>query len=159
MRATKLVQVMKVSSSSMSEDLVKKIRNSSKCSELLHRVPENEHRQYAVDIYRHLTEWLTNETDSLFEKPYVALGVRRASQEVPQSQTFWAVRIAREHLCDYVQQECLHEEPVEFWGGVMLLRKLEGFFDQVFYWVLLGYEEAHEDESATLSFLARRPSA
>ncbi|PYX46951.1 MAG: hypothetical protein DMG79_15075 [Acidobacteria bacterium] len=159
MRAPKLVQLMKANSSNMSAELVKKIRKSNRCSDLLRRVPESEQKQYALEIYRDLTEWLTNETDSILEKPYVALGIHRAGQAVPQFKTFWAVAIARDHFWDYVQQECLHEEPVEFWGGVRLLRLLDSFFDQVFYCVLLGYERAGKNESMALSFLARRRSA
>jgi hypothetical protein len=159
MRALKLVELMKSNSSIMSAELVKKIRSSSRCGELSRRVPESEQQQYAFEIYRDLMEWLTNETDAILEKSYVELGNRRAAQAVPHFQMFWAVCIAREHLWDYVQQECLHEEPVEFWGGVMLLRALDSFFDRVFYWVLVGYEKTGENESAAWSFLARRRSA
>ncbi|HEV2730025.1 MAG TPA: hypothetical protein VGV15_08335, partial [Terriglobales bacterium] len=62
------------------------------------RVPESEQRQYVFEIYRDLTEWLTNGTDPNLEKSYVALGNRRAAQAVPHFQMFWAVCIAREHL-------------------------------------------------------------
>jgi hypothetical protein len=158
-RAPKLVQLMKANSSNISEELVRKIGKSNRCSELLRCVPESEQKQCALEIYRYLTEWLTNETDSILEKPYVALGIHRAGQAVPRFQTFWAVAIARDHLWNYVQQECLHKEPVEFWGGVTLLRLLDSFFDQVFYFVLLGYERSGENELTALSFLARRRSA
>jgi len=58
---------------------------------------------------------------------------------------FWAVCIASEHLWDYMQQECLLEEPVEFWGGVMLLHSLKQFFDRALYFTLLGYQKAGKD--------------
>jgi hypothetical protein len=159
MRALKLVELMKSNSSITSEELVKKIGSSSRCAELSRRVPESEQRQYAFEIYRDLTEWLTNETDPMLERSYVELGNRRAVQRVPRFQMFWAVCIAREYLWDYVQQECLHEEPVEFLRGLLLFRALDTFFDSVFYWVLVGYEKAGEDESAALSFLARKRPA
>jgi hypothetical protein len=165
MHALKLVQLMKSNSSITSEELVKKIRSSSRCAELSRRVPESEQRQYAFEIYRDLTDWLTNETKPLLEKSYVELGNRRAVQGVPSFQMFSAVCIAREYLWEYVQQECMHEEPVEFLGGVMLVRALDTFFDRVFYWVLIGYEKAGgsekagEDESTALSFVSlRRPA-
>jgi hypothetical protein len=104
-------------------------------------------------------EWLADETDSVLEHHYVGLGVRRAGQGVPLSQMFRAVTIAREHLWDYAQQECFHEEPVEFLGGVALLRSLNSFFDQVLYFALTGYEKASGDESAAFSFLSSRRSA
>jgi hypothetical protein len=159
MRALKLIQLMKSNSAVMSDELVQKIRASGKCNKLLLRVPESEQRQYAGEIYGDLMEWLANEGDFTLEQRYVALGVRRAGQAVPLSQMFCAVSIAHEHLWEYTQQECLHEEPVEFWGGVMLLHSLNAFFDRVLYFALTGYEKASEDESATLSFLSsRRPA-
>jgi hypothetical protein len=159
MRALKLIQMMQSNSVTMSEDLVQKIRASGKCRQLLLRVPESDQRQYAREIYRDLTEWLSNETDSIIEQRYVELGLHRAGQGVPLGQVFWAVSIAREHLWEYTQQQCLHEEPVEFWGGVMLLRSLNHFFDHVLYFALTGYEKAGADESAAFSFLASRRSA
>jgi hypothetical protein len=159
MRAPKLVQLMKSNSAVMSEGLVQKIRASGKCRELVFRVPESEQRIYANEIYQALTEWLEGETDSVLEPHYVALGVRRAGQGVPASQLLWAVSIARESLWEYTQQECLHEEPVEFLGGVMILRSLNSFFDHVLSFALTGYEKAGEDGSAAVSFLASRRSA
>jgi len=159
MRALKLIQLMKTNSASMSDELVRKIRASGKCEQLLLKVPESEQRQYASQIYQALTEWLADETDSVLEHHYVALGVRRAGQGVPLSQMFRAVTIAREHLWDYAQQECFHEEPVEFLGGVTLLRSLNSFFDQILYFALTGYEKVGEDESAAFSFLSNRRSA
>ena len=47
-----------------------------------------------------------------------------------------------------MQQECLLEEPVEFWGGVMLLHSLNRFFDRVLYFTLVGYQKAGRNELA-----------
>jgi hypothetical protein len=55
---------------------------------------------------------------------------------------YWAVCIAHDHLWEYIQEECLIDEPVEFWGGVMLLRSLTRFFERATYYTLVGYEEA-----------------
>ena len=74
MRALKLIQLMKTNSASMSDELVRKIRASGKCEQLLLKVPESEQRQYASQIYQALMEWLADETDSVLEHHYVALG-------------------------------------------------------------------------------------
>ena len=159
MRALRLIQLMKTNSTDISDELVRKIRASGKCEQLLLKLPESEQRQYASQIYQALMEWLADETDSILEHHYVALGARRAGQGVPASQMSWAISIAREHLWDYAQQECFHEEPIEFLGGVALLRSLNSFFDQVLYFALTGYEKAGGDESAAFSFLSSRRSA
>jgi hypothetical protein len=142
MRALKLVQHMKANADRMSEELIQRIRNSTRCSELLRRVPAEEQKRYALDIYRDLTDWLAVEIDSLVESRYLNLGIRRAHQGVPFSDVFWAACIARDYLWEYVQQECLLEEPVEFWGGVVLLRSLNQFFDRALYFTLVGYQKA-----------------
>ena len=84
------------------------------------------------------------------------LGIELANQGVPFSNVFWAVCIAREYLWEYMQQECLLEEPVEFWGGVMLLHSLNRFFDRVLYFTLVGYQKAGKNELAASMALAHR---
>jgi hypothetical protein len=142
MRALKLVQYMKANADRMSEELIQRIRSSNRCSELLRRVPAEEQKRYALNIYRDLTDWLADEIDSLVESRYVDLGIQRAHQGVPFSHVFWAACIARDYLWEYVQQECLLEEPVEFWGGVVLLRSLNLFFDRALHFTLVGYQKA-----------------
>jgi len=142
MRALKLVQHMKTNADRMSERVSDKVRASGKCQDLLSKVTVEERRRDGQQTYRDLTDWLATETDSSIEERYIALGVRRAQQGVPFSNLFWAVCIAHEHLWEYVQEECLLDEPVEFWGGVKLLHSITQFFDRALYFALLGYEKA-----------------
>ena len=142
MRAGRLVQHMKTNAKRISEDVAKTIRASQKCGELVNTLSPDEQARSTADIYRDLTVWLTAESDSTIEKRYVVLGLLRAQQGIPFSELFWAVCIAHEHLWQYMQQECLLDEPVEFWGGVILLRSMAQFFDRVLYFALRGYEQA-----------------
>jgi len=148
MRALKLVQHMKANGDRMSEALIQQIRSSDRCGDLLRKVPADEQKLSAFEIYRDLTDWLGVEADSPFKSRYVDLGIQRALQGVPLDQVFWAVSIAREYLWEYIQQECLLDEPVEFWGGVMLLRSLDRFFDRTFYFTVVGYQKAVKHERA-----------
>lgn len=145
MRALKVVQHMKTNADRMSEGLLQKIRGSDRCGDLLQKVSRDEHKRYAHQIYIDVTEWLGNETDAVVEKKYAAMGMQRAQQGVPLTNVFWAVCIARDYLWDYIQQECLLEEPAEFWGGVNLLRSLNQFFDRALYFTLIGYHNAGKD--------------
>ncbi len=148
MRAPKLIDHMKTKADRMSDAVIQKIKNSPRCSEMLLRVPAAEQKRYALNVYSDLIAWLATETDSTVEERYIALGMRRAQQGVPFSELFWAVCIANEYLWEYMQQECLLEEPVEFWGGVQLLRSLNQFFDRVLYFSLLGYQKVGKQELA-----------
>lgn len=145
MHAAKFIQHMKTNADRMCDSVTQRVRNSNRCSELTIRVPVAEQRRCNLEIYRDLIDWLAADTDAIIEKQYVALGMRRAQQGVPLSQLFWAVCIAREHLWDHMQQECLIEEPVEFWGGVNLLHSLNQFFDRALYFTLRGYQRANND--------------
>jgi hypothetical protein len=151
MRALKLVQHMKTNADRMSEAVNERIRRSDRCGELVLKVPAEEQRRSAEGIYCDLTDWLTAEEDSSVKERCIALGMRRAQQGVPFSDLYWAVCIAHEHLWEYIQQECLFDEPVEFWGGVMLLRSLTRFFERALYFALIGYQKAGKGELAGAS--------
>jgi len=146
MRAVKLVQHMKTNADRMAERVNQKIRTSDRCKELARLVPADEQARQGLEIYRDLTEWLSTESDTTIEDRYIALGMRRAQQGVPFSDLYWAVCIAHEHLWEYIQEECLLDEPVEFWGGVMLLRSLTRFFNRALYFSLAGYQKAGRTE-------------
>ena len=147
MRALKLVQHMQTNADSMSEVVIQKMRGSDRCTELFLKVPAEEQARSTAKIYRDLIDWLANEADSTIEERYIALGMRRAGQGVPYSHLCWAVSIAHEYLWEYMQQECLLDEPVEFWGGVALLRSLNRFFDRALYFTMLGYQRASAGEA------------
>ena len=157
MRALKLIQHMKANADRMSEEVMRKIRSSERCNQLLLALPAEEQKQSTLNVYRDLTAWLGTESDATIEQRYIALGMLRAQQGIPFSNLYWAICIAHEHLWGYMQQECLLEEPVEFWGGVILLRSLTQFFDRTLYFALLGYERvAVADLSASGDRVQRR---
>jgi hypothetical protein len=142
MHAAKLIRHMRANGEHMSDEVLQRIRGSEKCGELVKRLTLEEQKHYASDIYQDLTDWLATESDDAIEHRYVALGMLRARQGIPFSNLQWAVCIAQEYLWQHMQQECLLEEPVEFWGGVILLRSLTQFFNRIEYFALLGYEQA-----------------
>ncbi len=159
MPASKLIELLNANSAVMTEALVRKIKASGQCRDLLLRVSANEQKQNALEIISDLAEWLSNESDAVLEQHYMALGARRAMRTVPLSQVFWAVSVARNYLWEYVEQEFPHEKPMEVLGAVTLLRSLDSFFDRVSYFSIVGYEKSVEDERAALSYLSRRRSA
>lgn|SRR5215470_3695681 len=151
MRPLKLVQHMKTNGDRMSQGLLQKIRTSNRCDELVLRVSVDEQKRYGSIIYGDLTDFLSGETESFVEQHYVGLGTQRAQQGVPFSDLFWAVSISRDYLWEYIQQECLLDEQVDFWGGVILLRSLNRFFDRALYFTILGYQRVIRDALAGTS--------
>lgn len=146
MRALKLVQHMKANAEPMSDAVMQMIRTSHKCRDLVLAVEIDDQKRATLEIYRDLLAWLGTDSDETIEQRYVALGMLRARQGVPFSNLYWATCIAHEHLWEHIQQECLLDEPVEFWGGVNLLHSLNQFFNRALYFTLLGYEQQSAGE-------------
>jgi hypothetical protein len=87
-----------------------------------------------------LTDWLQGEPAKK-EEYYIALGMRRAEQGVPFHELLSVIFAAREYFWDYVERETLLDAPVDFWGGVKLMRSLNTCFDNALYHTSVGYHE------------------
>jgi hypothetical protein len=120
MFTVRLVQLIETRAENLSEGLMHKLRSSEKCRELLHKVPPEELKRRTHEIYRNLSGWLLDKTESEIEERYVGLGIRRAQQGVPFSAFLWAVSATKDYLWEFLQGEGLLEEPVEFFGEMEL---------------------------------------
>jgi len=150
MQPLKLVDHMRSNSDRIYEGLMKKVRASEKCNESVVRVPADEHKEFTTQMYRDLTNWLGDEPVANMEQRYVAAGMRRAQQGVPFSHSFYGICIARDYLWEHIQEECLLEEPVSFWGGVKLLHSVNQFFVRDLYLGLVGYQKAGASDRASM---------
>jgi hypothetical protein len=145
MFARKFINYVETHTDQLSEEFMQKIKRSDRCRELLDRVPAEEQRQSTREIYRNLTDWLLNNTQSITKERYVSLGMRRARQRVPFSELFWAVCATREYFWEYMERETLLDEPADFWGGVQLLHSLDRFFDRALDFVIIGYQSVGDE--------------
>lgn len=156
MFAAKLVQLIETHADKLADNLVQNLKKSPRCPTLLQRVPPDELKRRAHEIYRHMAEWLSDKTESEIEDLYVGLGVRRARQGVPFSEFLWAVSATKDYLWEYLQREGLLEDPVDLWGEIGLLHALERFFDRVAYYAAIGYESVGEHASTAQTGWLRR---
>lgn len=147
MFAVRLIQFIEAHADGLSEGVMNRLKKSERCQELFEKVPADELRRRAHEIYCNLADWLLTKTEAEIEERYVGIGARRARQGVAYSHLYWAMTTTKEYLWDYVQQEGLIEEPVELWGEVHLLHSLEQFFDRALYYAAVGYEIASGEES------------
>ena len=139
MFAARLVQFIENHADELSDGLVRKLRASERCTALLERVPEEELRKRAHEIYRNLSEWLQGKTESEIEERYIGLGMRRARQGVPLTAFLWALTLTREHLWELMLREAQLGEP-DLLGEIQLLHSLEQVFDRALYFASLGWE-------------------
>ena len=149
MIALRLVRLIESHSEQLVESLVHKIERSSRSADL-RRIPPQEVRERAREVYRDLSDWILTKTEDDIERVYTPLGRRRAEQGVSLSALCWALMMTEENLWDFLELEGMREKPLEILGGFELLRLLDQFFDQAIYFATLGYESywKHREESA-----------
>lgn len=141
MFALRLIRLVEEHADQLAESLLKKLKDSESCNDLLTLVPQAELRNRAYEIYKNVTDWLLSKTESEVEERYLGLGARRATQDVPFSQMLYAIQTVKENLWDFLRQEDFMESQ-ELLGEMELLYSLERFFDRVIYFASVGYEGA-----------------
>lgn len=147
MFALRLVRLIEEHAEQLSDGLLKKLKSSEACGDLLALVPDSELKHRTYEIYRHVSDWLATKTESELEERYVGLGTRRAHQDVPFSQMLFALQAVKEHLWEFLQQEGLFE-PQELLAEFELLFSLDRFFDRLIYLASVGYEGARARQLA-----------
>ena len=141
-----LIQLIEAHADNLAEGLLRKLKTSDRCRELVRRVPPDELKRRVYEIYHHLNDWLLSKTESEIEERYIGLGVRRARQGVPFSELLWTINAVKEHLWEYLEQEGLLEQPVDLYGDRELLQSLERFFDRALYFAAMGYESVGQPQ-------------
>ena len=138
MFALRLVHLIEHHADRLSEGLLKKLRHSGACDDLLALVPDDELKHRGYEIYRHVGDWLLSRTYDELEERYIGLGARRAQQDVPFSQMLYAIQAVKETLWEFLRQENLLE-PTELISELELLFALDRFFDRIAYFACVGY--------------------
>jgi hypothetical protein len=136
-----LVRLIERHADDLAEGLMKKLRNSERTMEF-RKVPQEELKHAAREVYNNLGDWLLTKTESDIEIRYTQLGARRSSQGVPITQLVWAILLSKEHLFGFLQREAFAEGPVQLYGELELVQLLDQFFDRAAYYSVVGYEHA-----------------
>ena len=147
MYAFKLIQLIESRAEHLSEGLMRRLKNSDRCAELLRRVPSDELQRRSHEIYRDLNDWLLYRAESEIAERYIGLGMKRARQGVPYTDLLWAVSTTKEYLWEFMLAEGLFAEPIDLLGEIDLLHSMDRFFDRILYFMAMGYERARRAES------------
>ena len=137
---TMLIQLVETHADNLVAGVLRTLKSSERCLELLQRVPSEELRRFIYEIYRHLGEWLLTKAEFEIEERYIGLGIRRAKQGVPLRELLWTLTTVKEYLWEYLEQEGLLEQPLDLYGDREFLKSLEVFFDHALYYAAVGYE-------------------
>ena len=145
MFAIRLVHLIEDHADKLSDGLLNRLKRADTCGDLLSLVPPHELRHRAYEIYRNLSDWMLNKTESEIEEKYIGIGARRAHQGVPFSQLLYAIHATKQHLWEYLLQEGLLD-PGELIGEIEMLHQIEHFFDRAVYFAAIGHEGVIQGE-------------
>jgi hypothetical protein len=112
--------------------LMKKIERDAALVDL-RRVPAEELKQHAHDLYGHLGEWLMTKSPFDLHSKYSSIGARWAAQGVPCSQILLAILAIKEYLSEFLRWEVLVDGPVQLSAELQLAQILDQFFDRAMY--------------------------
>ena len=145
MLAMRLVRLIEKHSDELSSRLAKQIRKSERASDFK-KIPTEDLRLAATEVYRNLGEWLLQKTERDIADRFRAVAMRRAEEGIGLNQFVWALMLSRDHLWHFLRRESFADNIVALHGEMELLSLLNQFFDRAIYHAILGYNEAVESE-------------
>ena len=74
MFALRLVHLTQEHADKLSEGLLARLWRSGRCGDLLSSVPPSELQHRTYEIYRNLTDWMFNKTESEIKEKYIGIG-------------------------------------------------------------------------------------
>ena len=99
-------------------------------------------RERSLNIYRHLTAWLTSRSEAQIDVVFEALGRQRFGEQIPLEELVYAVILTRQHVRDRVRRLNQAESAIELHYELDLDTMMGMFFDRALYATVKGYELA-----------------
>jgi len=90
MLAYRLVRLIETHAETLATTLLERVQYCDLTS-AYSKVPPEELKQRAYEVYQHLGEWLLGQSDAAMERRYREIGARRYQQGVPLSALMWAI--------------------------------------------------------------------
>src|ERR1700750_2080815 len=112
MIALKLVRLIETHHEELARSLMRKVEQSSKCAELVGRVPREELEPRFQEVYRNLSDWLMTKTEHDIFRVYTALGKHRFEQEVPFMQFLWGLVLVKENLWEFLERKAVEFDAI-----------------------------------------------
>lgn len=141
MLGIRLVRLIEEHSEELSRGLTEQIRSSERTSDF-RKIPAQDLRLAATEVYRNLGECLLQKTERDIATRFEAIGLRRSAEGIGLQQVVWALMLTRERLWRFLQREAFADNVVELHGELEFQRQLNQFFDLAIYHAILGYQDA-----------------
>jgi hypothetical protein len=140
----RLVRVIEYHSDALAANLLRKVQTGDR-TESYRNVPPDELKQRVNEIYHHLGTWLIDKTTPEIEQRYMAIGERRAEQDVPLSELIWAIILTKHNLWEFIDDTTFAGRISEVSDKQEILNLLDEFFDEAIYAATAGYELAEQN--------------
>src|SRR6476659_5387791 len=141
MLAMRLVRLIEAHSDNLSRGVAEQIRKSERASDF-RKIPTEDLRLAATEVYRNLGEWLLQKTERDIAERFRAVAARRSAEGIGLDQFVWALMLSRDHLWHFLRHESFADNIVALHGEMELNRLLNQSFDHALYYAVLGYEQA-----------------
>ncbi len=140
MIAPRLVELIERHSEDLAQGLLQRLAADHRTADFVAKVPQEEIRQRAFEVYHNLSDWLIDRTEADVERAFTRIGAQRATQDVALSSLVAAIAAVKERLWAFLKTEAMPERPQELLGEIELLEMVDLFFDRATYYAALGYE-------------------
>jgi hypothetical protein len=147
MVALRLVRLIESHSEELADSFVQKLLTSERTSSY-RKLPVQELRDAAFNVYQNLGDWLLTKTESDVELRYRELGLKRANEGVPLSQFVASMLMTKDHLWAYMRREAMSDGALQLYGEIEFLQSLTNFYDRAIYYASMGYEEKAKAKAA-----------
>lgn len=137
----RLVRVIEYHSDALAANLLRKVQTCERTESYSNVSPE-ELKKHVCEIYHHLGTWLIDKTAAEIEQRYMAIGARRAEQDVPLSELIWAIILTKRNLWGYIDDVTFPGRISDVTDKQEILNLLDDFFDEAIHAATVGYELA-----------------
>lgn len=158
MLAIRLVHLIEKHSEALSRGLAAEIRKSDRTSDF-RKIPPDELKLAATEVYRKLGEWLLQKTETDIAGRFKVIAQERAAEGISLHQFVWALMLTRDHLLKFLRLEAFADTVVELHGELELHQLLNQFFDRAVYYAIVGYEQGEQPSPPTNQLLRARDLA
>jgi hypothetical protein len=143
MLGMKLVRLIEKHSDALSRGLMEQVLKSEHTSDF-QKIPHEDLRLAATDLYRNLGEWLLQKRESDIARRFKAVAAQRVQEGIRPHQMVWALMLTRDFLWRFLRKEAFLDSIVELHAELELQQILNQFFDRAIYYAIWGYQEAED---------------
>ena len=135
----KLVHLVQYHADNLAESLLRRAE-MAKRAESYRNVSAVDLKERVYEIYHHLGTWLVDKSETDIEQRYIAIGSRRAEQDVLLSELIWVIVLTKRNLLEYIDDLSFPGRAVDASQKHELSQRLDRFFDQAIHASVVGYE-------------------